>query len=390
MAASWSSEMQQPKISTNASQMNSLSESDTPTPATAPIDHAFVFVICQQGFENMCKQEIGRLHADFRFAFSRPGLLTFKTPRFDRLPVLQSTFARTYGVSLATLRCDDQATWLSQLNEVMDTASLPPLSQVHIWDRKLQDVGRSPGAHDAFVESVEIEWARAQLTSRFEHINQICVANENILDVIRVDPASWLIGFHPGAQIQQRWPGGVPLIGRPADMISRAYLKTREALLWSRLPIGADSVVVELGAAPGGSAQCLLEQGCHVLAVDPAELDPRIAEHPHLHHIRRRSKEVRKADLRAADWLLADMNVAAKYTLDAAEDLVSSAKLNFKGMLLTFKLMERPDPDSIHEVRERVKSWGFPVVKTRQLAFNRSEYCLVASQDKTSAKYRKT
>src|SRR5207253_8728200 len=41
---------------------------------------------------------------------------------------------------------------------------------------------------------------------------------------------------------------------------------------------------LDLGAAPGGWTRLLLEAGLHVVAVDPANLDPRLATQPRLEH----------------------------------------------------------------------------------------------------------
>ena len=51
-----------------------------------------------------------------------------------------------------------------------------------------------------------------------------------------------------------------------------------------------------------------------------------------------------------------------------------------RGLLLTLKLLgaDLARPEKIAESIERVRSWGFGDVRTRQLAFNRREYCLAA------------
>src|SRR5882724_9885224 len=65
----------------------------------------FVFVSCQPGAEPALKDELAREHPEFRFAFSRPGFVTFKSPN-DLKPdfELRSVFARAYGLSLGDSR----------------------------------------------------------------------------------------------------------------------------------------------------------------------------------------------------------------------------------------------------------------------------------------------
>ena len=49
-----------------------------------------------------------------------------------------------------------------------------------------------------------------------------------------------------------------------------------EALQWSRLPVQKGDAVVEIGSAPGGACQRLLEGGLKVTGVDPSEMDASI------------------------------------------------------------------------------------------------------------------
>jgi 23S rRNA (cytidine2498-2'-O)-methyltransferase len=166
----------------------------------------------------------------------------------------------------------------------------------------------------------------------------------------------------------------------PADAVSRAWLKMEEALRWSQLPIGPGARVAEIGSAPGGASQALLARGCEVLGIDPAAMDPRVLAHPQFTHLRRRSTQVRRREFRKVRWLAADMNVAPNYTLDAVEGIVTHAEVSIRGMLLTLKLLEWDLAARLPEYIERVRGWGFNVVRARQLQHNRREVCLAALQ----------
>ena len=120
--------------------------------------------------------------------------------------------------------------------------------------------------------------------------------------------------------------------------VSRAYYKLKEALLWSGIQVREGDVCAEIGSAPGGACQLLLELGAQVIAIDPAPLDSEVAEHENLTFIRRRGREVKKRELADVRWLLADLNIAPNYTLDTVEEIVSSKRVNPRGMLLTLKL----------------------------------------------------
>ena len=56
--------------------------------------------------------------------------------------------------------------------------------------------------------------------------------------------------------------------------------------------------------------------------------------------------------------------------------------MDVTGVVLTLKLVDMKFADQIGEFRKRVKGLGFSVVKTRQLAFNRGEICLVGVKDR--------
>ena len=167
-----------------------------------------------------------------------------------------------------------------------------------------------------------------------------------------------------------------------ADVASRAYFKLKEALLWSGLPVSAGDVCAEIGSAPGGACQLLLEMDAKVIAIDPAEMEPELLKHENLNHIRRRGHEVRKRDFRDVRWLFADITMVPNYTLDTVSEIVAHDSVNIKGMALTLKLTNWELLESVPAWIQRVKDLGFKYVRTRQLAFNRQEICLIAAKDK--------
>src|SRR5262245_16781425 len=71
-----------------------------------PVSPRFLFTTCQVGAESALKQELARVWPAFRFAYSRPGFLTFKLPAGAEPPDdldLQCTFARAHGLSLGKI-----------------------------------------------------------------------------------------------------------------------------------------------------------------------------------------------------------------------------------------------------------------------------------------------
>ncbi len=356
----------------------------------------FLFAVCQFGAEGVCKQDVLQHHPDLRLAYSRPGFLTFKiaadenTPaqtNWSEHPTLISTFARTFGVGLQRINSADLMT---QIRSTVDLAKNLPVEHLHVWQRDEAlpgDRGFEPFPTVLAQEVGQhlLEQLNLHRTTPLE-LNRVAGVGQRVLDVILVQPNEWLVGWHTADSIPQRWPGGVPPLEPPEQMVSRAWLKLAEALEWGRLQIHPGEVCVEVGSAPGGAVQLLLDRGATVIAIDPADLDESLTEHPNLRHLKKRGKQVRKAELAAARWLLVDVNVAPNYTLDTAEEIVTNAKTDIRGMILTMKLSDWSLADHLEEYRQRVRSWGFKVIRTRQLAFNRHEFCLLALRNRYDAR----
>ena len=356
----------------------------------------FLFAVCQNGAEGVCKQEVVQHHPDLRLAYSRPGFLTFKiaaaddqspTTGWSDHPTLISTFARTFGVVLQRFGNADLKEQLAGVAELVQGLAVEHL---HVWQRDEAlpgDRGFEPFP-TVLAEEVGEQLLAVLNVNRSTplELNRVAGVGQRVLDVILVQPNEWLVGWHTADSIPQRWPGGVPPLDPPEEMVSRAWLKLAEALEWGRLQIGPADVCVEIGSSPGGAAQLLLDRGATVIAVDPADMDETIASHPNLHHLKKRGKHVRKAELAEARWLLVDVNVAPNYTLDTAEEIVTSAKTNIRGLILTMKLTDWSLAEHIEGYRQRVRNWGFKVIRTRQLAFNRHEFCLIALRNRYDAR----
>ncbi len=347
------------------------------------VDATFLFACCQTGVESVLKSEMARNHPEWRFAFSRPGFLTFKwlgeQPPSERLQ-LKSVFARTYGWSLGSIEAGDEAGgWTSLLERVQGME----FQQLHVWRR--QPRGMSAGLPETVTAQEqrvgEDVLGRLQAAGHLpseSQLNQVAGTGQRVCDVVLLAEKQGWVGWHRANALAQRWPGGVPPIDVPESMVSRAFLKMEEALLWSELPIRAGDRCVEIGSAPGGASQSLLNRGLHVLGVDPAEMHPDVLAHPNFRHLRKRGADVQRSEFRGYRWLVDDANVAPMHTLDTVAAIVAHPTTKFQGLLLTLKLMQWSEAERMSEFVQRVRSWGFDYVRVRQLAGNHQEVCLVA------------
>ena len=350
----------------------------------------FLFTVCQCGAELALKQEIAKGPIDARPAYMRPGFVTFKLGRPCDHPdqfQLPSTFARTFGFCLGKVTGElsgELARQVWQLPAVEQFMGVHLPGDIHVWQRDTKPAGSSGFQPGPTLLAREIETVLRQ-ASPVEVLRSLPAEprppsrrSRWVLDVVLVEPNEWWVGCHRTVRRIQCWPGGVMPLELPEHAASRAYLKITEAIAWSALPAVPGDLCLELGCAPGGASQALLDHGLKVIGIDPAEIDDELASHPGFTHLRCRSLEVPHKALRGVRWLVADMNTAPTYTLDAAEAIVGSKTANIRGMILTLKLADWKLAEQLPEFVRRVMGWGYRDVRTRQLASNRQEVCLVA------------
>jgi len=349
----------------------------------------FLFVCCQIGSEKTCKHEMLSRYAGLRFAFSRPGFMTFKAVDPDIRPgsfQLDSTFARVWGWTLGNVTGDDTQTRAAVVTELIaSVGNSRPFTTLHCWQRDTAlpgkngfEPGVSPVAQAAGQDLLDA--LRPHLPEL--RVNEIGRPGELTICVIWVAADEWWIGWHDTPAMAHCWPGGAPPVELPATAVSRAWLKIREAVLWGQIEIQENDVVAEIGSAPGGAAQYLLERGATVIAIDPAEMADVVAEHASLVHVRRRARDVPKRFLKDVDWLTIDINMPPSYTIDVIRDYVTIRALPVRGVIATLKLPDWKLALEVDDYRQQFTDMGFAFVETRQLAFNRQELCLVAHRER--------
>ncbi len=327
----------------------------------------FVFVTCQPACQKWLKEEVRVHYPELRFAFSRPGLVTFKSKK--SLPVdfePRLGFARNFGFSLGFAR--DKA----EMNALL--AGLPEPRQRHLFHppraegsdeneaERLVALGVSLGANTG-LEPEPGEWVVD------------CIAGE------AEEPM--LIGIHRHRAGRSPWPGGARSVPAPDHSPSRAYSKIEEAIAWQRLDVRAGQWVLELGAAPGGAVLAMLERGLNVVALDPAKLDPRLADRAEelgvrLVHLEKPAGALRPQDLPAPiDWLLSDMNLAPQVVVHTVERLSSSLRRQLRGAVITLKMNDARAVAAIGPSVARLEGLGLGRAEVGQLPSHRSEFAVV-------------
>jgi 23S rRNA (cytidine2498-2'-O)-methyltransferase len=351
----------------------------------------FIFITCQRGAEPVVKAELARDWPALRFAYSRPGFLTFKLPPdhgLNETCEIGSVFARAAGFSLGKAVGGSAA---ERAATVWELAGARPFVRLHVWQRDRTPPGDREISAIPSPEVIEAEQAIRSLwpadhSTLAAHLRRPAAPpvgaptrrGDLVLDCVLVEPDQWWIGFHRAASVPSFWPGGLFPDELPPDAVSRAYLKLEEAIAWSRMRIKRNDLCVELGSAPGGAAQALLRHGARVIGIDPADMDQRVLADPNFEHWKKRGADVRRREFREVRWLVADMNVAPQYTLDAVESIVTHQAVHIAGLLLTLKLPDMSLATEIPNYLARIRGWGYAEVAARQLHHNRHEFCVAA------------
>ena len=348
------------------------------------LPHAeFVFVTCQAKAEHALKDEMSQLWPEFRFSYSQPGFLTYKLPAWLNLAedfALNTVLGREYGLSLGAVEGESRQAKMDVLEERLAGETFNHLA---VFPRLRFLPGSKDDEAAIKAEALAVE---AELKGRLSAKNILQnPSNEplgrwgdRVLDVVLLDEQHWWAGYHRHGPDHLPWPGGLCPFTLPPHAVSRAYLKAAEALTWANFPLHEGQWCAELGSSPGGASQALLERGLNVMGIDPAEMADAVLQHPQFVHIRKRSHEVRRREFRKVRWLLADMNVAPTYTLDAIEAIVQHPENRIRGLLLTLKLLDWKFLTDLPQYLSRVRRWGFPHLHTRQLSHHRQEFALCA------------
>jgi 23S rRNA (cytidine2498-2'-O)-methyltransferase len=303
--------------------------------------------------ETAVKLEVARTRPDLRFAYSRPGLVTFKSGReITPEDVPGSVFARVWGRSVGA--ASDPAAAALQLERLGAT-------RVHVFARDPEAV---------------VDLAPWQVLGP----GGAAEVGELVADVIVApDEAAWL-GVHRHDASRPAHAGGALPVEVPEDAPSRAYAKIEEAIAWARLPVEAGQVALEIGAAPGGAALALARRGVKVWGVDTGELAPNVLAHPNVMHVAKKVGALRWEELpERVDWLLVDVNLAPQVALHEVARLMPRLRSTLRGAVITLKMNDWGFVEQLPALVERIRQMGLPQVRLRHLPSNRREVCAVAT-----------
>ncbi|RLT17028.1 MAG: hypothetical protein DWI27_07300 [Planctomycetota bacterium] len=328
----------------------------------------FVLCGCQGGGEAALRLRQSETLPAFAPAAWRRGVATFRIgpagfdPPDDFFP--DFVFARTVVRSLGQSSGSTVEVAAARVRELVGGGAW---DAVHVWSRDPR--GELPVA--------EIRAAVAVACGHDPAADAVARPGGLVLDIVLDSIDRWWVGWHRAGTPSSTWPGGVYPGRLPESAVSRAWLKLDEALAVFGLEPTAGELAIELGAAPGGACQRLLEAGLEVIGVDAALVDDRVAGHPRFTQWRMRAREVPLKKFQRCDWLLTDMNIDPASTMAALARVLTGGTARPRGIIATLKLPEWSRSAEIDGWLDAFRSWGYEP-KARQLSTAGREICIAA------------
>jgi len=198
---------------------------------------------------------------------------------------------------------------------------------------------------------------------------------DQVLGVV-MTPEGVFLGLNSLSSALSDWPGGRVRLSKPKGQISRSEFKLEELFRVYDLGLPTGGVAIDLGASPGGWTRILRQRGFTVWAVDPGNIDPRLASDPGVHHVKMTAGPFLNMTDLVADLVVNDMrmdpDLSTSVMLDAAQ------RLRPGGMTIqTLKVTPR---NTLRAVRRALDSLrrDYVIVWAGQLHHNRNEVTVVA------------
>ncbi len=202
-----------------------------------------------------------------------------------------------------------------------------------------------------------------------------------LLQILLFDREKLLTSFCRPARLPggAYWPSPFPAgrfeVGDDWGAPSSAFRKLREALAWFGREIRRGERCVDLGAAPGGWSHVALEAGAHVIAVDRADLDPKIGANPRLVHEQRTGFSY-APEHPPVDWLLCDIIAEPARSLDLLRRWAEPRW--FLRTVFHLKFKGARDYPLAAEAVALLKSCGYAGARAKHLYHDRNEVTLWA------------
>lgn len=363
---------------------NVLSKSATPNPT-----EGFVFATCYPASNGWLRRDVARYHPQLRLAFSAPGLVTWKG-LVDSEVELASPLAVIAGIGVGRATSAEEVTRLVvECATKLQRRRLPLL--LHVF-HTARDVESTEGNEDVLAAALEVE---TNLRQAFPFAQGPTAPGTPIVDVVhlRDKPGSYFVGWHHQRSDRPTRVGGVETKALDPRSPSRAYSKAWELLRLGELDLQGGETVIELGAAPGGGTIAWLEQKAAVVAVDPAEMSPIVAEvaaenGASYRHIQKSAGDLDASDLPSrVDYLYSDMNLAPAVVARYVERCCALVEPPRRAILMNLKVNDEKVEVNLNALLGRLSAFSRRIgceMRVAQLPSHRKEIGVVLRRNQSA------
>lgn len=269
------------------------------------------------------------------------------------------------GVGMVPL---DEATDLGELGEfaieLWEQLPLPNVASLQVWQSGNVSL---PYRTDQLWRRLEAALTDIDIDVRrggASHVLSACTTQEGII-----------FGSNGVANALSDWPGGRVKLAKPKGQVSRSEFKLEELFRTGAVAFPSAGRALDLGAAPGGWSRILLERGFEVWAIDPGDLDRRLAGREGLHHIRTTAGPFLAENEERFDLVVNDMRMAP--LLSASVMNAAAEHLAPGGMGIMSVKLQPGNPLPLVSQVMRMLEKGWEIVFARQLFHNRNEITIV-------------
>lgn len=313
-------------------------------------ENQYLYFLTVEGNEPFLKEEIRVFFPDLRFAYSRPGFCTFKNTgqhySLEEMAKKPFVFALSWGINLKRISLDK-------------------------LEESVKDF-RKQGVHNFSYYQL------SHIKDEVDLSQELQLASENIksltkklvIDFIRTHGNEVFIG----ERLPDKWNSPlrreIVSIDPDKKVVSRAYFKGANAFKLLGLQIGK---VLELGCAPGGTTQFLLEQGYEVHGIDPGEMHPELRKNPRFTFHQIPVHEYRIDRQEKFSVLTSDINLNPELVLKECARLAHFSPF-LKHLLVTIKIDEPSKVRIFKKVAQLLKDMGCKEIHFLQLPHHRKEF----------------
>lgn len=285
------------------------------------------------------KAELSLYRPDYKFSYSRPGLITFVNST-EKPMSYSPIFSRHFGYSVF------KGTKLEVIHHYELLRSKYPLID-----------------------------AEKMLGTKYPEYP--------CFEIVPVKEDEYILGFLEQS-FGNDWVLGLPNLTLPEHAPSRAYLKILEVEKILNLNFNMNDSIIEFGSSPGGATLALLEKGVKVFGVDTGNMHDACLEQEKFVYVKKSIQDTKAEDFDTKiDWILSDMNLSPFAVLGELKKFFERSRIvPTKGIVLTLKMTKKDMLKDLEQIEKKVFKMGFEIKFMGQLPGHNQEFALVGKTKK--------